>query len=298
MPSRTPSPEFVVLRGPTHGHWSPFVLGSALLALLVIAGYGAFRLFVAGGASLIQEGYVFFAIVAGVGAFFSPCSFPLLPSYLAYAPTIRMPERRLVPWLGLLEGSAAAAGIVSFNLVLGGILALAGLGLASSFSLIAPSPAPTTVLLRIGVAGFLIAFGALQIADVSLHGPWLDRVLRWIAPVARLRRPLVDLYVYGFAYTVTGIGCTAPFLATVVVVALASGGPLAAFAAFLAFSMTMAALMLLISVIGGTARRGALASLTRRTPTIKRGAGAVLVAFGMLLAVLSVWPSLLRPLFP
>ncbi len=297
MSSRTPSPEFVVVSEPTRNSWLPFVLGSALLALLVIAGYGAFRLFVAGGASLVQQGYVFFAIVAGIGAFFSPCSFPLLPSYLAYAQAIRTEGRRRGPWLGLLDGAAAAGGIVSFNLILGAGFALAGLGLASSFSLIAPNPSPTTVLLRIGVAGFLIAFGALQIADVSLHGHWLNRALRRILPASRSREPLVDLYAFGFVYTVTGIGCTAPFLATVIVVGLAAGGPLAGFGSFLAFSLTMAALMLLVSVIGGTSRRGALASLTRRTPTIKRGAGAVLVAFGVMLVTLSLWPSLLRPLF-
>lgn len=298
MSSGTPSPEFVVVREPIRSLWLPIVLGTTLLALLVLAGYGAFRLFVTGGTSLVQQGYLAFAIVAGIGAFFSPCSFPLLPSYLAYAQAVRPEGRRYRPWLGLLNGTAAAAGIVSFNLVLGAIFALAGLGLASSFSLIAPSPSPTTVLLRIGVAGFLIAFGALQIADVSLHGHWLNRALRRILPISRSREPLVDLYVYGFAYTVTGIGCTAPFLATVIVVGFAAGGPLAAFSAFLAFSLTMAALMLVVSVIGGTSRRGALASLAGRTPTIKRGAGAVLVAFGVLLVILSFWPSLLQPLFP
>ncbi len=109
---------------------------------------------------------------------------------------------------------------------------------------------------------------------------------------------MAALFLYGFGYTLVGIGCTAPFLATVIVLALASGGFVLALAGFLVFSLTMAVLMVIVSLVASSSRRRFLKKLSARTPAIKRAGGVILSAFGALLVVLTAWPTLLRPLFP
>ncbi|MGQ0797434.1 MAG: cytochrome c biogenesis CcdA family protein [Methanobacteriota archaeon] len=275
------------------------LLGIGALALLALAGYGVFVFFVTGGASLAPAGFLLVAVVAGAGAFFSPCSFPLLPSYFAYAQAVGRRAARTSGATGAIaRGLAASGGVVTFNVLLGLVFAVAGLGVAQSLPLLSPSPSAVTVALRAVVGGALVALGGVQLANLSVHGGFLDRFVRAIQPRDRAREPLIELFLYGFAYTVVGIGCTAPFLATVIVLALASGGFLAAFAGFLVFALTMSTFMLLASVVAVGPHRGILKGLSARTPAIKRAGGAALAAFGAIVLVTTVWPGLLAPLFP
>ncbi len=69
-------------------------------------------------------------------------------------------------------------------------------------------------------------------------------------------------------------------------------------AGFLVFSLTMAGLMVLVSLVASTSHRRLLKAVSARTPAIKRAGGAVVLAFGFLLLVLTAWPGLLRFLFP
>ncbi len=280
----------------TRGLTLRFLAGLGFLAVVAIAGYVIFLAFAA-SPSLSTYGFLLVAAVAGAAAFFSPCSFPLLPSYFAYAEVAhrgRSHDRSRA----VADGLAAGAGVISFNVLLGGVLGTAGLGIAQSLLLLAPNPSGVTLALRSLVGIALVALGAVQVANVSLHGRLLNRILQRIQPRDRPREPRFGLFVYGFAYTLTGIGCTAPFLATVLVVSLAAGGFLPAFAAFLVFALTMAALMVFVSVLAAGSGRRLLPGLSARTPTIKRAGGAALIVFGSLLLVLTAWPALLGPLFP
>ncbi|MFQ5923441.1 MAG: hypothetical protein ACE5M4_11410, partial [Anaerolineales bacterium] len=53
------------------------------MALIVSAGYLIFRIFASGQLPGSTQLYLL-AIVAGVASFFSPCAFPLVPSYIAF----------------------------------------------------------------------------------------------------------------------------------------------------------------------------------------------------------------------
>ncbi len=283
---------------PARGTRSAFLQGLGILALLGFVGYSAFVVFATTGPALAGGVYLVVAAIAGAGSFFSPCSFPILPSYFAYAQIVRSDGRRPGRLPALLSGSAAAAGVLTFNILLGLAFGVAGLGIAQSFRLFAPNPSSITVGLRIGVGIAWVLLGIMQIANVSIHGGVFDRIARVLQPSARAREPVLQLYLYGFAYTLVGIGCTAPFLASVIVISLASGGLVPALAGFLAFALTMSALMILVSIVAAGPSRTRLKRLSAKTPSIKRAGGAALVAFGVLLSVLSLWPALLGPLFP
>ncbi len=281
------------------GVWLRTLLGLGVMALLALAGYLAFVAYARAGPTLAGGGYLAVALVAGAGAFFSPCSFPLLPSYFAYAQATSdrgLPSRGR--WGALTQGTFAAAGVLAFNAILGLMFGLAGVGVARSLVLLSPAPSQITVALRLLVGAALVGLGVVQGSHLSLHGGRLGRVVRLLQAKSSGEGPFVRPFLYGFAYTLVGIGCTAPFLATVVVLSLAAGGLVPALASFLAFSSTMAVLMVLVSVIATSSRRHLLKGVSENTPRIKMAGGLVLVAFGALLVVLTALPGLLRPLFP
>ena len=78
------------------------------------------------------------------------------------------------------------------------------------------------------------------------------------------------------------MGCTGPFLAGLMVVALASGGVASALTAFGVFSLTMGGLMLAVSGLVAASRQTLITRLKAATAKIKSVAGIVLVGVGLL----------------
>ena len=76
------------------------------------------------------------------------------------------------------------------------------------------------------------------------------------------------------------MGCTGPILAGLTLSALAAGGFGSALGAFAVFNLTMALLMLLVSVLVGTSKQALVDRMKAATPKIKRAAGAVLLLVG------------------
>ncbi len=264
-----------------------FATASAGLGLIALLGYSIFLLFLRGGSTIGLWGAFAVAVIAGIASFFSPCSFPLLPGYLGYyMMTAREHPRRSA----LAHGFSAAAGVATFGLILGAVLGLVGVGLAASFSLVGPIPSPTTQGLRFTVGAVWLALGAVQLGNVSFHGA-LERFLRIGV------RPAESMFAYGFGYTVAGIGCTAPFLASVAVLGLAAGGLLEAIGAVAVFVLTMVGLMVGVSLMAARSV-GRLKAWAAATPRIKEAGGVLLAIVGGAMILLTAWPQLLRPLFP
>ena len=116
----------------TRGLTLRFLAGLGFLAVVAIGGYVIFLAFAA-SPSLSTYGFLLVAAVAGAAAFFSPCSFPLLPSYFAYAQVAhrgRSHDRSRA----VADGLAAGAGVISFNVLLGGVLGTPVSGLPSPCS--------------------------------------------------------------------------------------------------------------------------------------------------------------------
>ncbi len=183
----------------SRGAWLRTFLGVGVLAMIALAGYAAFVVFVTSGSSLAGAGFIVVAVVAGAGAFFSPCAFPFLPGYFAYAQALSLgaaPRRSFGP---LASGSIAAAGVIAFNVLLGLAFGLAGLGIAQSLQLVSPTPSPATVALRAGVGGVWIGLGVAQLADLSLHGERLGRLTGFLQSLSERRGAVAKLFLYGFS---------------------------------------------------------------------------------------------------
>lgn len=165
---------------------------------LLVAGVAGYLGFVA----VVNEreaiaGTLALAAATGFAAFFSPCSFPLMLTFLG---------RRAEASPRSLAGSVllVAAGAATFLALVAVVVGLTGgwLGGVVNFT----SPAGRT--LRFVVAGFLLVFGARQAGLVRMRAGWLDRVsalaARTLDP-SRRALPGRD-FLYGFGYLLAGFG--------------------------------------------------------------------------------------------
>jgi cytochrome c-type biogenesis protein len=274
---------------------------TALLLAVMVLGYLGFRQF----ATTVMPGMGAFnllalAVIAGVAGFFSPCAFPLLPAYLSFYAKARghtpQPPR---PTHALRLGLAAAAGVITFNLVLGLMIGLLGAGAGKVLSISGPEPSQFVRWFRGSVGLVLMGLGVMQWLTINLK-PGLTDVLAWqTRPGRDSQHPTLALYLYGLGYNAAGMGCTGPILAGLTVFAFAAGGFEAAFSAFVLFSLTMGSLMLLVSGLVAASQETLLRRLKASVGRIKQAASVLLVMVGLFNVLTTLNTELfIRLLFP
>jgi cytochrome c biogenesis protein CcdA len=153
--------------------------------------------------SVTGAGLLLLAAGAGVAAFFSPCSFPLLLTLLARQVRGGPPGNRLRSVL--VFAGAFSVGAVAFVLSLGTLIGLGGRGIASS----ATFTSPTGIAIRIGVGMLLVVLGLIQaeVLPISFHAA--DRLTQpLVQRQATFRRehPVAGFATFGFAYLIVGFG--------------------------------------------------------------------------------------------
>ncbi|MFQ5907810.1 MAG: hypothetical protein ACE5JE_03150, partial [Thermoplasmata archaeon] len=198
----------------------------------------------------------------------------------------------------LYGGSVAAVGVSTFNLLLGGFLAVLGVAFLGSLALVSPEPNLSVRVFRGVVGVLLIALGVSHVTGRGLSFGFLERLGHLLRSV-QSPSPTRQLFIYGFGYNAVGIGCGGPILAGLAVFAFAFGGFEATLVAFLVFSLTIAGLMIAISVLPAFVGRTSMRSLSRSTGTIQRVAGTVQVITGAFLLFSAIYTSIfVQTFFP
>lgn len=263
-----------------------------LILALVVGGYSLFLWFIVnvmkGGATL---GLATVALVAGVSSFFNPCSFPLVPAFLAQFYSEDKSQTR-----PLTAGFTAALGVTTFNLLLGALLGIAGAAIGNTFALASATPSTPVLLLR-GVVGVLL----LLLGISHFTGRGLD----FHALEGKVAQAFTGngggsgkrLFTYGFGYTLLGIGCGGPILTGLVVFALASGGFLSALSAFTIYAGVMAVLMLIVAVLVSLSKESLLDQLRASTGTVKKASGVILAVVGLFLVLSTVFVQSFTKIF-
>ena len=166
-----------------------------LISLLGYIGYVAYPRFALNAAT--NTGLLLLAVMAGLAALFSPCSFPLLLTLLA---------REAVAYGRLIRSAAAfTVGAVIFLLLVGVALAFG----AGSWIAGVTFTSLTGRTLRSLVGLVLIGFGFWQLRGRSLNIGWLNRALQplWNKQAQLRRRQTTLSYgLYGFGYILAGFG--------------------------------------------------------------------------------------------
>lgn len=202
-----------------------------------------------------------FAFAAGTVASANPCGFAILPAFfLSY---LRLgeetnPRHRVVQ--ALLAGAAMTA---AFALVFGSV----GAGMAAgAMVFMAAMPWATLV-----VGALLMALGifALSGRHISVRLP---------DPLARkgYRGP----FLFGAAYAIASLSCTAPVFLSVVGASLGGPGLLVRGGMFLAYALGMGTMLTGLALGATLARGGMQAALRKLAPYVSRVSGGFLLASG------------------
>jgi len=285
-----------------------------VILALVAGGYGLFIWFII---NIMQGdaafGLLFVAVVAGVASFFNPCSFPVLPAYLAQYYTTEesgrgVNSKRKI----LLSGLIAALGVTVFNLLLGSVIGILGVGFGKSLGLAGGEPSSFVRWLRGILGGLLlvlgfshatgrgVSFDFLQRFFQKPHVRTLAQLTSFLAPLeSKPQTPFGKIFSYGFGYTLLGIGCGGPILAGLSVYALSLGGFSQALLAFAVYSLVMAVLMILVSTLVAFSKETLLKDLGKSVGVIKKFSGILLLLVGLFLIASSIFVTeFTKILFP
>lgn len=223
----------------------------------------------------------FFAFVAGIVSFSSPCSLPLIPGYLSYMSAL--------PVEGLGEKAARAIVLKTSLLFVAGFTVVFTL-LGASFALVG------SVLLRnvdliTRIAGVGIILMGLAMLGL-LRLPGYNRELRM--NLSRVSKGQKGAFPLGMAFAIGWTPCIGPILATILAVAGASQ-TVGYGALLLAIYSLGLGIPFVLVAMGFQRVRGSLSWLRRNGKAIETVGGVMLVAVGVLF-VSGAWRAIFVPL--
>ena len=236
-----------------------------------------------------MAGVFLIGLFLGVLVYFSPCAFPVLPSYITYYLNLGMRQDELIE-AGKITGSMprpvevglfAALGQLAFFTVVGAII----FGLDGIVDL-------SGALHDIAVA---IAWLLLILGGMMLRG-WTSHLLAWVQRALDKYQtdesderftPRRNMFLWGIGYSAASVDCTAaavfPFVAWLTVV-----GDGAFLSGMLGLILSATILMVTVTALVGTGRQAMLDFLRRSTGVVKAtGAWMMMFAGAGLLAYLT-----------
>ncbi|MFC3959475.1 cytochrome c biogenesis protein CcdA [Halovivax cerinus] len=209
-------------------------------------------------ASLTTAGAVGFAVYAGVLTFFSPCAYALLPGYVGF-------------YVGRSEGESSLAGSLSRGLVAGaGVLVVLGVFLAATY-VVGNRVVDVLSVVEPAVGVALVVLGVLVVFD---RAPSLSIQL------PKRRTGILGFGIFGAGYAAASAGCVAPAVLAVAALAL-SGSTTYALVVLGSYVLTVAALMVSVTVAAGTGLSAGREWVLAHRGRLEQVAGALLILAGL-----------------
>ncbi|MGH2436281.1 MAG: cytochrome c biogenesis CcdA family protein [bacterium] len=180
-----------------------------VVALVGLGGYGGYLLYPRFNLPAVDAtGLAVLSLTAGIAAFFSPCSFPLLVTLLIRE-TVGGPDEsasRQDSWKRALSyATALSLGTITFLALTGSVIAVGGQALVEQVTFTSLAGR----IIRTLVGFVLVIFGLVQLEVIRIP---FGRVARLayslLQSQARTRRraPILGFAMFGFAYLVAGFG--------------------------------------------------------------------------------------------
>ena len=230
------------------------------------------------GIQLQQVSIYALAALAAVGSFFSPCSFPMFPGYMAFflgVDTKNAEQRSRRRSVGY--GIISSLGIILVYGIIGAVV----LAIGAAAAAVVPALQPI-------VGGILIAMGVLMFTAVQFNF--------LVNPFRKVRQRLFPnwtpnavqstsgkLFSYGVGYGAAGFGCVAPPFIAAVLNATTLGGPVSGFMVLLVYALIVIGIMIVVTFVLATLGQAALKKINRYTETIKKVSAVVLIIAGVYL---------------
>ena len=204
-----------------------------------------------------------FAFSAGIFALISPCGYVLLPGYISYYLGSKPLFGRSF-LSGFLSGFASTAGIITVFSIIG--------ALASFPSVVLPQIVPA---LELVAAAIIIIMGIMILSETRLPSFGIRLNIE-------KRKGLIGLYIFGVAYGLAAVGCSAPIFLSVLVFAMGKG-TFISILTFLVYALGMGFPLIVTNILITQARETIIKRIIRATPIIHRISGILLIIVGVYL---------------
>ncbi len=213
-----------------------------------------------------------FAFLAGLQAFFAPCSIALIPAYVGYYVSEETGGANKFQQLlfGLKAGSFASLGLISIYIVFGIILVLLGKIIA-----------PFIPWIELSTGGLLLFLGTATLLGYEF-------AIKPPVVIQTKSNGAKRFYLFGVAYALGALGCTLPIFLLVIFQALTQRGPLGAFVNFTVYALAMISLMLTFSLIAAVSKTAISKFLNKYMTIIQKSAGVLILLAGVYLVYLAL----------
>lgn len=215
---------------------------------------------------------VSFSFLAGLQAFFAPCSIALIPAYVGYYVKQETGEISKIQQLlfGLKAGSFASLGLISVYVTFGIILAFFGRLIAPIFPWI-----------ELATGGLLVFMGSSTLMgyEFAIKPPTV---------IQTRSNGVKRFYLFGVAYAFGAIGCTLPIFLLVIFQSFAQKGILGGITNFAIYALAMSTLMITFSLISSLSKSAMHKFLVKYMGVIQKSAGVLILLAGIYLIYLAL----------
>lgn len=215
---------------------------------------------------------VSFSFLAGLQAFFAPCSIALIPAYVGYyvKQETRSNNRGQQLLFGLKAGSLASLGLLSVYIIFGIILAVFGRLIAPVFPWI-----------ELVTGGLLIFLGSATLLGYEF-------IIKPPVVIRTNSNGVKRFYLFGVAYAFGALGCTLPIFLLVIFQSLAQKGVLGGVINFGAYGLAMSGLMIVFALISSLSKSAMHKFLAKYMGAIQKSSGLLILLAGIYLIYLAL----------
>lgn len=215
---------------------------------------------------------VSFSFLAGLQAFFAPCSIALIPAYIGYYVQDDGGSDSKTQQLlyGLKAGGFASLGLINVYVAFGIIVAFFGRLIAPVFPWI-----------EFFTGGLLIFLGSSTLLGYKF-------AIRPPVVIQTNANGRKRFYLFGMAYAFGALGCSLPIFLLVIFQSLAQKGIPGAVTNFVVYSGAMSGLMILFSLVSALSKRAMQKFLISYMGIIQKSAGVLILLAGVYLIYLAL----------
>lgn len=215
---------------------------------------------------------VSFSFLAGLQAFFAPCSIALIPAYVGYYIKQETRSNSKIQQLlfGLKAGSFASLGLLSVYVTFGIILAIFGRFIAPVFPWI-----------EFVTGGLLIFMGSSTLLGYEF-------AIKPPVVIQTKSTGVKQFYLFGVAYAFGALGCTLPIFLLVIFQSFAQKGILGGVINFGVYALAMSSLMIVFSLISSLSKSAIHKFLAKYMGIIQKSSGILILLAGVYLIYLAL----------
>ncbi len=223
-----------------------------------------------------------FALVTGVITAFNPCGFAMLPAYVSY-----FVGKHADDDLGLSRRLTNAA-ITGLLVTAGFITVFGSIGLVATSFLSQINNVVPYISMVVGVI--------LAILGLSMVRGYEPKLTRLTVSRARAGSGYRSMYLYGLSYAVVSLSCGFPGFISAVVASTREKGFLSKMSVYLAFTLGMGLVMVLLSFSVALAQQAVVRGMRKILPHVNRISGALLIVSGLYVSYYGYyeWRTIIR----